>query len=43
MPDPEPTAMFDNVYTGPTAQLAAERAGFAAYLDSFVGTTRNSP
>jgi 2-oxoisovalerate dehydrogenase E1 component alpha subunit len=37
MPDPAPAAMFDNVYTGPTAQLEAERAGFTAYLDSFVG------
>jgi 2-oxoisovalerate dehydrogenase E1 component alpha subunit len=37
MPDPLPESMFDNVYTGLTAQLAAERAGFTAYLDSFVG------
>ena len=37
MPDPRPTSMFDNVYTGPTAPLEAERAGFTAYLDSFVG------
>ncbi|MGH3400879.1 MAG: pyruvate dehydrogenase (acetyl-transferring) E1 component subunit alpha [Streptosporangiaceae bacterium] len=37
MPDPQPAAMFDNVYTGQTAQLEAERAGFTAYLDSFVG------
>jgi 2-oxoisovalerate dehydrogenase E1 component alpha subunit len=37
MPDPRPTTMFDNVYTGPTAPLEAERAGFTAYLDSFVG------
>jgi hypothetical protein len=28
--------MFDNVLTTETRQLAAERAEFAAYLDSFV-------
>ena len=37
MPDPEPLSMFDDVLTSETSQLAAERAGFAAYLDSFVG------
>ncbi len=37
MPDPAPDSMFDNVLTSETPQLAAERAGFAAYLDSFVG------
>jgi pyruvate dehydrogenase E1 component alpha subunit len=36
MPDPAPTSMFDNVLTTETPQLAAERADFAAYLDSFV-------
>jgi 2-oxoisovalerate dehydrogenase E1 component alpha subunit len=38
MPDPEPLSMFENVYTGPTRQLAAEQEEFAAYLDSFVET-----
>jgi pyruvate dehydrogenase E1 component alpha subunit len=38
MPDPRPQAMFDHVYTDPTGPLAAERAGFAAYLDSFADT-----
>jgi 2-oxoisovalerate dehydrogenase E1 component subunit alpha len=38
MPDPPPQAMFDHVYTRQTRQLAAERAGFAAYLDSFADT-----
>jgi 2-oxoisovalerate dehydrogenase E1 component alpha subunit len=38
MPDPEPLSMFDDVYTSPTRPLAAERAQFAAYLDSFVET-----
>jgi 2-oxoisovalerate dehydrogenase E1 component alpha subunit len=36
MPDPTPDSMFDNVLTTETRQLAAERAEFAAYLDSFV-------
>jgi pyruvate dehydrogenase E1 component alpha subunit len=35
MPDPEPMAMFENVYSEPNALLAAEREQFAAYLDSF--------
>jgi 2-oxoisovalerate dehydrogenase E1 component alpha subunit len=36
MPDPAPTSMFDDVLTSETQQLAAERAGFIAYLDSFL-------
>ncbi len=36
MPDPQPMAMFENVYCEPTALLRAERDEFAAYLDSFV-------
>jgi 2-oxoisovalerate dehydrogenase E1 component alpha subunit len=35
MADPSPLSMFDNIYTEPTAQLEAERARLAAYLDSF--------
>ena len=35
MPDPEPTSMFDDVLTSETQQLAAERADFEAYLESF--------
>jgi pyruvate dehydrogenase E1 component alpha subunit len=38
MADPEPMSMFDHVYTSPTRPLEAERAGFAAYLDSFAET-----
>jgi 2-oxoisovalerate dehydrogenase E1 component alpha subunit len=38
MPDPRPQSMFDHVYTDQTRPLAAERAGFAAYLDSFADT-----
>jgi hypothetical protein len=36
MADPAPESMFDNVLTTETPQLAAERAEFTAYLDSFV-------
>ncbi|MBV9855483.1 MAG: pyruvate dehydrogenase (acetyl-transferring) E1 component subunit alpha, partial [Streptosporangiaceae bacterium] len=35
MADPPPLAIFDNVYTGENAILAAERAQFVQYLDSF--------
>ena len=35
MPDPPPLAIFDHVYTEPTAILRAEREQYAAYLDSF--------
>jgi 2-oxoisovalerate dehydrogenase E1 component alpha subunit len=35
MPDPEPTAIFENVYCEPTGLLRAEREQFTAYLDSF--------
>ena len=35
MPDPEPMAIFENVYAEPNALVAAEREQFAAYLDSF--------
>jgi pyruvate dehydrogenase E1 component alpha subunit len=35
MQDPEPMAIFENVYSEPNALLAAEREQFAAYLDSF--------
>ena len=35
MPDPDPMAIFENVYSEPNALLAAEREQFAAYLDSF--------
>ena len=35
MPDPEPMAIFENVYSEPTELLRTEREQFAAYLDSF--------
>ena len=35
LPDPEPLAVFDHVYTGSSAILDAERAQYAAYLSQF--------
>ncbi len=35
MPDPQPLAMFENVYAERSALLEAERAQYAAYLDTF--------
>jgi 2-oxoisovalerate dehydrogenase E1 component subunit alpha len=35
MPDPEPMAIFENVYSEPDRLLLSEREQFAAYLDSF--------
>jgi pyruvate dehydrogenase E1 component alpha subunit len=35
LPDPEPQAMFENVYAGHHAQLAEECAAFTAYLGTF--------
>ena len=35
MPDPQPLAMFENVYAERNALLDAERAQYAAYLDTF--------
>jgi 2-oxoisovalerate dehydrogenase E1 component alpha subunit len=37
MPDPQPMAIFENIYSEPNALLDAEREQFAAYLDSFEG------
>jgi 2-oxoisovalerate dehydrogenase E1 component alpha subunit len=37
MPDPEPLAIFENVYAEPNALLQSEREQYAAYLDSFTG------
>ena len=37
LPDPAPMSMFDHVYAEETAELAAQREGFAAYLESFEG------
>ncbi|MDR2985309.1 MAG: pyruvate dehydrogenase (acetyl-transferring) E1 component subunit alpha [Nocardiopsaceae bacterium] len=36
MPDPDPMAIFSNVYAEQTSLLADEREQLAAYLDSFV-------
>ncbi|MBF4161194.1 pyruvate dehydrogenase (acetyl-transferring) E1 component subunit alpha [Nocardioides sp. CBS4Y-1] len=35
MPDPQPLDMFDEVYAEVPDELAAQRAGFADYLESF--------
>jgi 2-oxoisovalerate dehydrogenase E1 component alpha subunit len=35
LPDPDPPAIFENVYAGAHAQLAEERAAFLSYLDTF--------
>jgi 2-oxoisovalerate dehydrogenase E1 component alpha subunit len=35
LPDPHPLSMFDYAYAGPHQQVAAERAGLAAYLEGF--------
>ena len=35
MPDPQPLAMFDNIYAEPSALLRTEREQYAAYLDTF--------
>jgi 2-oxoisovalerate dehydrogenase E1 component alpha subunit len=37
LPDPQPLSMFDHVYAEITDELAAQRDGFAAYLESFEG------
>jgi 2-oxoisovalerate dehydrogenase E1 component alpha subunit len=40
MPDPDPMAIFENVYAEPSALLEAERDQFAAYLESFEEASR---
>jgi pyruvate dehydrogenase E1 component alpha subunit len=35
MPDPQPLAIFENVYSEPTGLLRSEREQYAAYLSSF--------
>ncbi len=37
MPDPQPLAIFENVYAEPHTLLDTEREQYAAYLDSFAG------
>jgi pyruvate dehydrogenase E1 component alpha subunit len=37
LPDPAPLSAFDNVYAEPSPIIEAERAQYAAYLDSFEG------
>jgi 2-oxoisovalerate dehydrogenase E1 component alpha subunit len=38
MPDPQPLSMFDHVYAEETAELQAQRDGYAAYLETFEGS-----
>jgi 2-oxoisovalerate dehydrogenase E1 component subunit alpha len=40
LPDPSPLSIFDHVYAEPHPLVDAERAGMAAYLDSFEGVHR---
>jgi pyruvate dehydrogenase E1 component alpha subunit len=35
LPEPDPLAVFDHVYAEQTEELAEQKAGYAAYLDSF--------
>jgi 2-oxoisovalerate dehydrogenase E1 component alpha subunit len=35
LPDPEPTSIFEHVYTEPTPNLVSQRDAMATYLDSF--------
>jgi len=37
LPEPSPLSIFDQVYVDQTPELAAQKVGFAAYLDSFEG------
>jgi pyruvate dehydrogenase E1 component alpha subunit len=37
MPEPDVLDIFDHVYAEQTEELAAQKAGYAAYLDSFEG------
>ena len=40
MPDPDPMAIFENVYVEPNALLESERDQYAAYLDTFEEVAR---
>ena len=35
LPDPDPRLVFDHVFAEQTEELAEQKAGFEAYLDSF--------
>jgi pyruvate dehydrogenase E1 component alpha subunit len=39
LPDPKPLSMFDHVYAEETPELAAQREGYAAYLETFEAST----
>jgi pyruvate dehydrogenase E1 component alpha subunit len=38
LPEPKPLDVFDHVYAEQTEELAEQKAGYAAYLDSFETT-----
>ena len=38
LPDPQPLSIFDHVYSEITEELAAQRDGYAAYLETFEGS-----
>jgi 2-oxoisovalerate dehydrogenase E1 component alpha subunit len=40
MPDPDPLAIFENVYVEPNALLESERDQYAAYLETFEEVAR---
>jgi pyruvate dehydrogenase E1 component alpha subunit len=42
LPEPSPLDVFDYVYAEQSAELAEQKAGFAAYLDSFETSTDGS-
>ncbi|MFL6024640.1 MAG: pyruvate dehydrogenase (acetyl-transferring) E1 component subunit alpha, partial [Marmoricola sp.] len=39
LPEPSPLSVFDHVYAEQTEELAEQRAGYAAYLESFEVST----
>lgn len=40
LPDPSPLSIFDQVYVEQTPELAAQKAGYAAFLDTFEEVAR---
>jgi pyruvate dehydrogenase E1 component alpha subunit len=42
LPEPNPLDVFDYVYAEQTPELAEQKAGYAAYLDSFEVATASA-
>jgi pyruvate dehydrogenase E1 component alpha subunit len=42
LPEPDPLDVFDHVYAEESPELAEQKAGFAAYLDSFEPTAAST-